>query len=266
MYIIPDLSEQSVVDAYEAVVSDGLVSVANSSFGGAESGGDTTFAQMAEQLAIQGSAEGITFVAATGDYGASPTGVGAASVEYPASSPHFLAVGGTELALYPNGTWNSEVGWNGSTGGVSSIWPLPAYQAGLAHVITSGRNVPDISLASQGYLNQPNWSAAAQSDAFYFASSWPYELGGTSWSAPIYTALQVETNQRQDHPSGFVNPTLYATYEGLGASGNAGIFHDITIGNNSAWIGHDPGYAAGPGYDQVSGLGSVDGWKLSAYL
>jgi kumamolisin len=270
LYILPDLSDQSVIDGYEAVVNDDAVSIVNSSFGGPEVDGDTTMPAISEELAIQGAAEGMTFAASSGDNGATvPESLttSAMSVNYPASSPHFVAVGGTNLYLNPNGGYYGETAWFGSTGGTSTIWATPAYQSGLAHVLSSGRNVPDLAFTSggTGYLSGSN-NVESYSAAFYFGSKWPFTVGGTSWAAPIYCALQAEINQRAGYPSGFVNPVLYANYENVGAPGSYGIFHDVTSGSNSQAPGRLPGYAAGPGYDQVTGLGSVDGWKLSNYI
>jgi subtilase family serine protease len=270
MYLIPDLSYQSVIDAYQAAVTDGNINVVSSSFGGQENQdfGNTTFAIAAEQFAIQGAAEGMTFVAASGDDGASIEGTTAdLSVEYPASSPHFVAIGGTQLALWPTGPYYSESAWYASTGGVSVIWPEPAYQTGLANVLPAGRNVPDLAFAAAGtgYVSTTTGGIYCNGAAFYFGSTWPYPAGGTSWGSPLYAALQAEINQKQGAPSGFVNPALYSTYESLGEPGTGGVFHDITVGTNANFAGH-AGYNALPGYDQVTGLGSVDGWKLSSYI
>jgi kumamolisin len=270
MYLIPDLSYQSVIDAYQAAITDGNISVVSSSFGGEENQdyGNTTFALASEQFAIQGAAEGMTFVAASGDESAAIEGTTAdLSVEYPASSPHFVAVGGTQLALRSTGTYYSESGWQSSTGGVSQIWPEPSYQQGLANVLVAGRNVPDVAFSAggTGYVPTSTGGIYCNAAAFYFGSAWPYPVGGTSWGSPLYAALQVEINQKQGAPSGFVNPALYSTYESLGAPGTGGVFHDITVGTNANYAGH-AGYNALPGYDQVTGLGSVDGWKLSSYI
>ena len=68
---------------------------------------------------------GVTFVAAAGDDGES------AEIEWPASSPNVLSVGGTTLTLADDGTYESEIGWNGTSGGYSTVESEPAFQEGV---------------------------------------------------------------------------------------------------------------------------------------
>ena len=64
----------------------------------------------------------VTYVAASGDSGAW------SGVTYPSASPNVLAVGGTTLTLSSGGSYGSESGWSGSTGGFSSYESEPSYQ------------------------------------------------------------------------------------------------------------------------------------------
>ena len=68
--------------------------------------------------------------------------------------------------------------------------------------------------------------------------------------APLWAGLIVLINQMKGSPVGFVNPLLYP---------DAADFHDITQGNNGS-------YAAGPGWDACTGLGSPDGAEIAAAL
>jgi len=125
---IPDLSDQSVLDAYLAIVENNAADIVSSSFGGAEGfytaayNGGTDFTYILRQyddLFKHGNAQGITFVASSGDEG----GLGLPSlsclttppqtppvvagqflpgIEEPASSPHVTAVGGTNLVTTSN--------------------------------------------------------------------------------------------------------------------------------------------------------------------
>ncbi len=85
----------------------------------------------------------VTYVAASGDYGAW------SGVTYPSASPNVLAVGGTTLTLSASGSYGSESGWSGSTGGFSSFESEPSYQAATlqsAGLSDGARTVPDVSL------------------------------------------------------------------------------------------------------------------------
>jgi kumamolisin len=74
--------------------------------------------------------------------------------------------------------------------------------------------------------------------------------GGTSAVAPLYAALIARINATAGKPAGFVNPKLYRAQSA---------FNDITQGNNGT-------YAAAPGWDACTGLGSPNGRKLAAAL
>ncbi len=123
-YNLPDLSDQSVEDGYEAVVEDDAADVISSSFGLCElyylpsynDGEDFTSILTAERETFeQGNAQGQTFVASSGDN----AGLPCASLNYfngyaskyvpgvsdPASDPNVTAVGGTNLVtLTPTAT------------------------------------------------------------------------------------------------------------------------------------------------------------------
>jgi len=177
---------------------------------------------------------------------------GAAHVDFPASSPHVLACGGTRLESSQNRitkevVWNHGAGLGASGGGVSETFPLPAYQANAKVPVSvnpphfKGRGVPDISGNADpatGYQIRVDGRSAV--------------FGGTSAAAPLVAALTALINQQLGKPAGFLNTSLYAA-----AARKA--LHDITTGNNGA-------YTAGPGWDACTGLGSPDGQALLASL
>ncbi len=66
---------------------------------------------------IFGNSPKAVFFAATGDSGS--------AANYPATSPHVVAVGGTVL------THGAETGWSGSGGGCSGVFPQPDFQKGI---------------------------------------------------------------------------------------------------------------------------------------
>jgi kumamolisin len=88
-------------------------------------------------------------------------------------------------------------------------------------------------------------------------------VGGTSAVAPLYAGLTACLNQAQAKPAGALCPTLYS-------SALAGAFHDVLTGNNSVpQSQYGPavtGYAAGPGWDACTGLGSINGTALATAL
>ncbi|MHB8304174.1 MAG: S53 family peptidase [Acidobacteriaceae bacterium] len=253
VYFSPN-TDQGFLDALTTAVHDATnhPSVISISWGGPESNW-TQQAMTAMDNACQSAAAlGVTITVASGDNG-STDGVsdGANHVDFPASSPHVLACGGTEI--FTSGTTiTSEVVWDdlaaggGATGGgVSAVFPLPTWQQNAnvpgATNGGTGRGVPDVAgdaAPSTGYQIQVD----GQSEV----------VGGTSAVAPLWAGLIALMNQHLGAPVGFLNPKIYPL---LGSAG----FHDITQGNNGA-------YSAGPGWDACTGLGSPDGNSLLSEL
>jgi subtilisin-like proprotein convertase family protein len=175
---------------------------------------------------------GVTFLAATGDDGA-PGG-------YPAYSPNVVAVGGTTLNL--NGsTYGSETAWNDSGGGISQVESQPKYQQGVVTQSSTARTIPDVSIDAN-----PNTGVAVYDSYDYPNSPW-IQVGGTSLATPMWAGLIAVADQGREMASlgslDGATQTLPALYQ-LPESD----FNDITSGNN--------GFAAGVGYDLVTGRGS----------
>ena len=193
---------------------------------------------------------GITVCVASGDNGSSD-GVndGADHVDFPASSPHVLACGGTSLeasgtTIVSETVWNDGSQGGASGGGLSQVFPLPAWQDGLQVTLTSGgtqaltmRGVPDVS-----------GDADPQTGYDVRIDGTDTVIGGTSAVAPLWAALIACINSVVGTPVGFINPQLYAAPSAL---------NDITTGNNGS-------FAAGPGWDACTGLGSPNGSKVAA--
>jgi subtilase family serine protease len=185
-----------------------------------------------------------------------------------------------------------EVVWNeGSTfhdivaggGGASSYFPRPAWQ-NSAPGIPSGtfRLLPDIALQSS--VDSPGFLVCSDDPNLIYAqghistclqqpigSNNPYTVaGGTSFAAPIFAGFVAILNQ-VEHTTGLgnINPILYNLASN--PTSYAAIFHDITSGTNACLpnvadcpTAGQSEYAATPGYDEVTGLGSVDFGKLAA--
>jgi kumamolisin len=225
-------------------------SVISISWGGPEPSW-TTQASTALDVACQAAAAvGVTITVACGDDGSTDGGTGN-NVDFPASSPHVLACGGTTLKGSGT-TISSEVVWNelaigeGATGGgVSTLFPLPAWQQSskvpASTTSAGGRGTPDVAGdadPSTGYEVRVDGQTTV--------------IGGTSAVAPLWAGLIALANQQNGVAAGFVNPALYA-------AGAKGAFRDITQGNNG-------GFSAGPGWDACSGQGSPVGSAIIALL
>jgi hypothetical protein len=238
-------------------------------------------------------AAGLTFCIASGDMGSnSRLGAidnpqmedGHAHVQYPASDPWVLGVGGTTIGRYqPSGSstlewveyvwndWESTPGsgpsnpWGTGGGGISDYFGVPSYQSGAgvpdsinpAPFNTTGRGVPDVAA---------NASLNSGYSGFYFGGVQNGMYGnGTSAAAPLWAALIAVLNSNAGFNIGFANPTLYA---------NPTAFNPINplwpdpafaqLANcppNNANNGI-PGYPAQAGWDACTGLGSPNGMAL----
>jgi kumamolisin len=248
VYFSPN-TDQGFIDAITTAVHDTAnnPSVISISWGGPESGWPQSSLTALDDACQSAGALGVTITVAAGDSGSSD-GASGTNVDFPASSPHVLACGGTKLE--GSGTKiSSETVWNdgsqgGATGGgVSNNFALPDWQAniGVPAPATSsgGRGVPDVA-----------GDASPETGYNILVDGQAEIVGGTSAVAPLWAGLIALINQQRGTPIGFVNPALYAA---------PSAFHDITSGNNGA-------FSAGPGWDACTGLGSPIGTAIAAAL
>jgi subtilase family serine protease len=227
-----------ITDAYAKAVSDDLVEVVSSSFGLCEDDVAQSVIDTITMITKEGAAEGISFVASTGDFGRGGKCSDATGQDVPAVTRYFTSVGGVDPTIDTNGNLVSQHEDSGSGGGPSDIFPIPHYQVGLAGVFsTTTRNIPDVS--------GPYFP-----DAFYINGSWGV-IGGTSWAAPATAAFLGQVDQVEGSRIGFANPALYRTFKLHGY----GIYTDVVSGNN--------GIACLTGYDDCSGIGSILGLQLA---
>ena len=185
-------------------------------------------------------------------------------VDWPASSPWVLAVGGTNLTLAADNTIASSGAWNdtafpapftttaGGGGGTSAFEARPWWQPAQSFATSGKRMVPDIAAfadASPGYpivcsSGVQGCKGSGQSIAF---------VGGTSAAAPLVAGMialwnQQAHNQGQPRP-GFIAPLLTSL-----AQHTPQTFTDITQGTNALFGG--PCCATRTGYDLATGWGS----------
>ena len=273
-----------------------LAPVISLSYGGCENENRSVLAEL-RSVAQQANAEGITWVASAGDSGAaacdsqsSSQATGGLAVNVPASIPEVTAVGGTDLSENGGTYWGSsnnsnyssargyipEIAWNdtvvvgvlnASGGGTSISYPAPLWQTGAGFLNSGFREVPDLALSASGYH-----------DAYLFCTGGECAngelgvVGGTSAGTPIVAAVVALLNQYLTSSGvvsqsglGNINPALYQL-----AQSTPQAFHDITMGSNVVpcrlgtpnCANGSFGFYAGAGYDQVTGLGSIDVYNL----
>jgi subtilase family serine protease len=194
------------------------------------------------------------------------------------------------LSYIPEQVWNDDSSSAGSSdgaeyalssggGGTSIFIARPGWQAGVTGIPSgSYRLVPDISLDSSpdnaGYLYCSSDSSATGitgscSDGFRDSSNkYLTVAGGTSFAAPIFAGMLALINQKENSTGqGLINSTLYTL--AANSTTYASAFHDITSGGNECSAGSsycssagESKYYATTGYDEASGLGSVDLYNL----
>jgi len=184
-------------------------------------GSDTIAAT--HQLFTTITSHGTTVFASSGDSGASSC----CNVEYPASDPLVIAVGGTSLTLDSNATYSTESAWSGSGAGASIIFSKPTWQKGLGD---TSRDVADVA-----YDADPN------TGVLVIQGGVEYEVGGTSAGSPQWAALVALASQSTSKRFGSIASKLY----------NLTGYHDVSTGS-------DGFFNAQTGWDYPTGLGTPD--------
>ena len=244
--VVEAKSEQDadLVAATQYAVDNNLGDIITQSFGEAEMCAPADV--LAQQHAVfQKATElGITVFASSGDQGAarrSCDGNGFVfSASTPASDPQVTAVGGTHLVAGAGGAYVSESAWNtpkgASGGGFSTLYRRPGYQAPFQEN-NKARGVPDVAYAAESFVVWWMGHGAV--------------VAGTSAGSPQWAGIVALADQAGGRRLGAVNKRLYH----IGKSdAYSTAFHDITVGNNT-FAGIN-GYAAAPGWDPVTGLGT----------
>jgi kumamolisin len=253
VYFAPN-TDQGFLDAVTTAVhdSENKPSVISISWGSAESNWTSQALINFDEAFQSAAAMGVTVCVASGDNGSSD-GVsdGKNHVDFPASSSFALGCGGTTLQSSGGGitgetVWNDQPSGGATGGGVSNVFPLPAWQGGFdvpaPTIKAGGRGVPDVSGdadPNSGYNIRVDGEDAV--------------FGGTSAVAPLWAALIARINQQTGKSIGFLNPLIYTQPV------EAGGFHDVTQGDNGS-------FKAAKGWDACTGLGTPNGAKLLAAL
>lgn len=165
-------------------------------------------------------------------------------VAFPSSSPNVIAVGGTNLQLYANGTRAAEQTWRYTGCGLSQFFEQPTYQPPNS---ANRRTTPDIAGVAD-----PN------TGCFVVYNNRGYMIGGTSLASPLYAGILSVVTQRRlnenkntytsvaNRPNS-IQPIWYA---------NPNIWFDIRSGTSGE-------YTATEGTDVASGLGAMQANQLS---
>ncbi len=275
-----------VMTAVQYAIDQNLAPVISVSYGFCEPEQPSSYASLLQASAQQANAQGITWFAASGDNGAADcadTLHPGLAVDMPASIPEVTGVGGTEFVEGAGQYWRStndatsasalsyipETAWNDSalagtptgTGGGSSIFFVkPSWQTGPGVPADNARHVPDVAL-----------SASADHDGYLVVTGGADVVyGGTSVPTPAFAGIGalinhsvVRSGTQSGAGLGNMNPKLYSL-----AQTAVGVFHDTTTGNNIVTVScprrslgctsGPVGFTAGSGYDQTTGLGSVN--------
>jgi hypothetical protein len=300
VYEAPNSTAGSM-DEYNQLIQDDTAQQITTSWGFCELDEvnlEPGYINIGNQLAQQAALQGQTIFASSGDAGsdscayqsefpADPT----LSTGDPGTQPYVIGVGGTTITDASNPpteqVWNDGNSGGGAGGGVSSVWSAPSWQVGFldksaaAHAVSDGGLTPCPQSANAAMCRE-NPDVSAQADEFtggitVFISiygGWN-TFGGTSSSAPLWAAMLADINASSGCAAtggvGFVGPSLYAV--AANSHDRKASFNDITAGNNDVYdLFNGAFFAAHPGYDMASGLGTprVTGPKskpgLATYL
>jgi kumamolisin len=260
VYFAPNVGDKGFIDAISAAVHDSQrkPSVISISWGSPEIATDQQGMQAYHELFAAAANLGITVCAASGDHGTADLDAehwdGKVHVNHPTCDDLVLGCGGTQINGDKEVVWNDGTpfdvnvagggGW-ASGGGISAIFPVPPYQKGLKlpQAVDGGkpgRGVPDIAMSATNYFTRVDTLEGPS--------------GGTSAVAPLMAALIALLNQAKKKNVGFLNPFLYANM-------SKGIVQEITDGTN-AITKTVKGYAAGPGWNACTGLGTPNGTAI----
>jgi kumamolisin len=244
-------------DVINRIVEDGKVQIVSISWGRCEPFADPSAGDPDDVALASAEMADLSIFVSSGDNGAYDCleeGSGlqrdfTVAADYPAVSPHVIAVGGTYLSLHTDGSYLGEVAWQdplgqaGSGGGLSNVFSKPSWQVGpgVANGQSSGdRQVPDVA-----------GPADPASGVFVVSDGKGEVVGGTSAATPFWAGSMVLAEQLAAKGGinrlGFLDPILYALASAH--QGDGSLFHDVTVGANLH-------YPATTGWDYATGWGS----------
>jgi subtilase family serine protease len=294
-YAATSCYDKDFLDAFARVNDEDNASIVTNSWGEPELSQRTSLIAPYEAAFLQGAAEGITYMFSSGDNGDEVANTGTLQADAPTNDPFVTAVGGTATAINSSGALAWETGWGtekytlssdgsswnlsipfqyGAGGGESLTFPQPAYQAGITPA--GARGVPDVAMDADPTTGMLVGQTQTFPDGVYYDQ---YRIGGTSLASPLFAGMTALAFQHAGGGVGLLNPTIYA-------NASTGVFTDVAgtpvdAGNVRAdfvngvndsdgivysvrTFNQDSSLTTGPGWDDVTGLGSPNSGWLTA--
>jgi kumamolisin len=252
------------VELFNAILDDGRAKVVSYSWGNCEAAVSHQHLLDMNKIFARAVAQGVNIIVGSGDFGAEGCpGDSGLNADWPASSPYVVAVGGTSIqGLDTQESTRGEIqetAWADSGGGVSGVFEKPVWQRDLPY---ERRAFPDVAFNADATSGEPAWihrNLEASADLDDDDGGESAIMGGTSIAAPQWAGFLALVNEarsrdkdgsRGDYrngkpPLGFLNPKIYDLREDQRSNG---------------------GYEAGPGWDAVTGWGSMRASPLLEYL
>jgi len=276
---------QGYNDEFARIVKD-RTPVISVSWGDCEKNMGQQEVNQENQFFQQAAAQGQTILVAAGDSGSAScfqlqggsydTSLNA---DDPAAQPYVTGVGGTNLTLKSDNSYQSETVWNGGIfggaggGGISQFWKQPSWQTGpgVKNQYSNGmRETPDVSLDADPATGYPVYCTAGSNctgSGITGGSSGWLTVGGTSAAAPMWAAMVALANQQAAKAGkktlGFLNPALYK----IGSSSKySRDFHDITASGSNDEGFNGGAYPVTLDYDMATGWGTFNAARLASDL
>ncbi|RFA22858.1 hypothetical protein B7R25_04015 [Subtercola boreus] len=282
--------------AMSKILDNKLATIVSNSYGNIGEAVSPDLVRGEENIFTQAAGEGIGLYFSSGDNGDEVAALGYASPDYSASSPLVTSVGGTSLAVAKDGSYLFETGWGstgdqilntngklslaqplpgtfrfGAGGGVSALFKQPAYQKGtVPTALAKGMRVsPDVAAVADPYTGFLIGLRPITDDTTL--ATGPFEnssIGGTSLASPVFAAQMALVQAGTKTTIGFANPLLYSVNKS-----NPQVFRDIVPQNPQKalvftspstgitrliTLDTDTSLKTAKGYDDVTGIGSID--------
>ncbi len=279
------------------VVNDNDVQVVTNSWGNGGEGVGTSEIVAYESVFLQAALQGISFTFSSGDNGDELASTALKQADWPASDPYVTAVGGTSAAIDADGDLAFEAGWGtekyslsatgttwsplgflyGAGGGFSKLFDRPAYQNGVVPAAAPpGRAVPDVAMDADPNTGMLVGQTQTFPEGVHYGE---YRIGGTSLASPLFAGMTALLIQHASGGLGLLNPTLYGqakkgTFNDVAGkpkdAGNVRVDYANGIDNTGGLLysvrtfGQDSSLTTGPGWDDVTGLGSPNATYLTS--
>jgi subtilase family serine protease len=285
--------DKDFLAVFARINDEATAQIVTNSWGSVELGQKSSLLGAYDQAFLQGAAEGITYMFSSGDNGDEVDRTGTLQADYPTSDPYVTAVGGTSTAIDASGALAWQTGWGtekyalssdgtswdplgflyGSGGGFSQLFPQPSYQVGITP--PGARGVPDVAMDADPTTGMLVGETQIFPDGVYYSQ---YRIGGTSLASPLFAGMTALAFQHAGHGVGLLNPTIYTHLDAFtdvaGTPPDAGnVRVDFVNGIDASdglkysvrTFNQDSSLTVGPGWDDVTGLGTPNaGWLTAA--